>query len=131
MNIIDKIDFYEVEYFYKSPLSLVDYTQMQSFSLIKSCIEVFAYYGITDFKSSDVKNFFQKLQLVQQKNGKVFIPSLKKVDGVLECCFAKNKNMLSFDNGVYHIVSWDSSGYGYELRAAELSGKINRPAQPV
>ena len=72
---IDKIIFTEAEYFYKSEHAVVDYSQMQSFSLIKSCIEIFAYYGIGDFVPSDVKEFFEKIQLIQKKNGKVFVRS--------------------------------------------------------
>ena len=72
---IDKINFDEAEYFYKSPYSLVDYSSMQSFSLIKSTVEVFAFYNIDCFSAEDIKLFFEKLQLVQKRNGKFIILS--------------------------------------------------------
>ena len=115
---IDKINFKEAEYFYKSPHALADYSQMQSFSIIKSAIELFSYYGITDFSCRDVKAFFERLGLVQKKNGKVLIPSEKKISGVLECCLTGHGNRLSFQDGIYHIVAWDHRGYACEIRAA-------------
>lgn len=124
MARIDKINFREVNYFYKDPHALVDYSQMQSFSIIKSSVEIFSYYGISDFESGDIKAFFEKLQLVQKKNGKVFIPSVKKIDGVLECCFLPSENRLSFDNGIYHIISWNHQGYQYEISAARQMNKL-------
>lgn len=124
-ELLDRIDFNEVEYIYKSPLSLVDYSRIQSFSLIKSSIEVFAYYGITDFTAEDVKQFFERLRLLHHKKEKIFIPSVKKVCGVLDCCMQPGRNCLSLSDGTYHIVSWDSSGLGYELEAARRTGKLS------
>ena len=100
---LSKINFDDVLYFYKSPQALVDYSLMQSFSLIKSSVEVFAYYGINDFSPSDIRDFFTVIQLVQKKNNKVFIPSPKKVDSVLECCLSTNVNQLSRKEDHYHI----------------------------
>ncbi len=123
MNLLS-IDFNEVQYFYKNPRSLVDYSQMQSFSLIKSSVEIFSYYGIPDFTAGDIRDFFEKLQLVQKKNNKVFLPSPKKIDGVLQCCLSETQNKLSFQNGIYHIVSWNHSGYRYEIEAAHAMNKL-------
>ncbi len=124
MNNIDKIRFDETEYYYKSEHAIVDYSQMQTYSLIKSCIEVFAYYGITDFTAADMKSFFEKLQLVQQKNNKVFIPSVKKVSGVLDCCLVPSDNFLSLKDNVYHIEKWNTDGYKYEMIYAHERGYI-------
>ena len=123
---IDKIIFTEAEYFYKSEHAIVDYSQMQSFSLIKSCIEIFAYYGIGDFVPSDVKEFFEKIQLIQKKNGKVFIPSAKKVDGVMECCLHPSDCHLSHNGNSYHIEKWNSDGYKYEIASAYSKGYIKK-----
>ena len=123
-DTIKKINLNEVTYFYKSPYALVDFSNMQSFSLIKSTIEIFAYYNINDFTADDVRELFVNLQLIQKKNNKVFIPSPKKISGVLDCCLSGSMNVLSSDNGIYHIVSWDSSGYGYEISAAKQTGKL-------
>ena len=70
-DVIQNINFREASFFYKDEHSLVDYSQMQSFSLIKSCIEVFAYYNVVDFSAEDVKEFFSELSLVQKKNNRV------------------------------------------------------------
>lgn len=121
---LNRINSKEVEFIYKSPLSLVDYSRIQSFSLIRSSIEVFAYYGIEDFTAEDIKQFFEKLQLLHHKKEAIFIPSVKKVTGVLDCCLGQGRNMLSCKDGSYHIVSWDSSGLGYELEAAKRTGKL-------
>lgn len=110
-----KINLEEALYFYKSPEAMVDYSLMQSFSLIKSSVEVFAYYGIDEFSPADIRDFFELIQLVQKKNGKVFVPSPKKVDSVLECCLDSAVNRLSEKGENYHIESWDSSGYGFEI----------------
>ncbi len=123
-DAIEKIDLNEVMYFYKSPYALVDFSNMQSFSLIKSTIEIFAYYNVGSFTPDDVRDLFVKIQLVQKKNNKVFIPSPKKISGVLDCCLSGSTNVLSSDNGTYHIISWDSSGYGYEISGAKQSGKL-------
>ena len=77
-NTIGNINFKEAEFFYKNPHALVDYSQMQSFSLIKSTVDVFVYYGIRDFAAEDISRFFEKLQLVKKKLNKVFLPSPKK-----------------------------------------------------
>lgn len=121
---IDKINFDEASFFYKSPHSLVDYSMVQSYTLIKSVIELFAYYGITDFTAEDIKEFFVRLELVQQKNNKVFIPSRKKIDSVLELCIDGRDNSLSYHNDTYHIDRWDTSGYAYELSAAKNKGLL-------
>ena len=122
--ICDKLDMDEVRFFYKSPHSLVDFTVVQSFTLIKSCIEILSYYGITDFTSADIKDLFSELDLVQKKNGRKFVPSPKKVNSVLECYLNDGKNSLSLNNGIYHIVSWDHSGYGFEIDSARRSGRL-------
>ncbi len=121
---ISKINFSEVNYYYKSPYALVDYSFMQSFSIIKSCIEVFVYYGINEFTASDVKSFFEKLQLVQKKSGRVFIPSEKKIDGVLSCCLPKSENIILYTDGRYEVQSWNTSGYEYEIKSAYSLGRI-------
>ncbi len=121
-NTIGNINFKEAEFFYKNPHALVDYSQMQSFSLIKSSVEIFAYYGINDFSPSDIKEFFEKLNIVQKKNQKVFIPSSKKVSGVLDCCLTPPGDHLSFDGSMYHIEKWNSDGYKYELLSARQRG---------
>lgn len=123
---ISIINMTEAKYFYKSPNSFVDYSQMQSFSLIKSCIEVFAYYKVNDFFPSDVRDFFEEIQIIQQKNNSAFVPSPKKVNGVLEyctnpssgCCLSKN------DDGSYHIEKWDTLGYKSEIELAYNLGRI-------
>lgn len=112
----DRINLEEAEYFYKSPDSFVDYSLMQSFSLIKSTIEVFAYYKATPFLPEDVRDLFLRLQIVQKKNGRVFVPSPKKVRGVLECYLGDGKLSLKEENGYFHIVSWDTLGYDAALR---------------
>ena len=53
-DILSKINFSEAEFFYKSPDAFVDYSNMQSFSLIKSTVDVFVYYGIRDFAAEDI-----------------------------------------------------------------------------
>ena len=60
-DILSKINFSETEFFYKSPDAFVDYSNMQSFSLIKSTVDVFVYYGIRDFAAEDISRFFEKL----------------------------------------------------------------------
>lgn len=122
---IDKIVFSEAEYFYKSPYALVDYSEIQSFILIKSTVEVFSFYGIDCFSANDVKLFFEKLKLIQKRNNRIFLPSVKKISGVLDCCIDGEKNCLEFKDGVYHIINWDDSGYGFEIEAARSSGKLN------
>lgn len=116
--MIEGIDFNETCFFYKSEKAMVDYSQMQSFSLIKSCIEIFAYYGLNDFTASDIHSFFEKLQIIQKKNGRVFIPSEKKISGVLDCCLEKSENYLSCNNNIYHIEKWNTDGYKYEIENA-------------
>ena len=116
-NAAGKINYSEAELFYKSPYALVDYTSVQSFTLIKSCIELFAYYGAEELTPGDIKEFFTKLQLTQKKNGRVFVPSEKKIEGVLDCCLDGTENVLSLSDGVYHIVSWNTDGYRFELAA--------------
>lgn len=115
---LSAINFTEAAYFYKSPSSLVDYSQMQSFSLIKSCIEVLAYYGIKEFTASDIRDFFEELQLVQKKNNKVFIPSPKKVSGVIETCIFPSGSFLYKKDGTYYIEKWNTDGYHAEITHA-------------
>ncbi len=117
-DALSAINFDEAAYFYKNPHALVDYSQMQSFSLIKSSIEIFAYYGLHDFSAADIKAFFEKIALVQKKNQRVFVPSAKKVSGVLDCCLLPSDCCLSADGDRYHIEHWNTDGYRYEILAA-------------
>ena len=123
-DILCKINFDEVNYFYKSPFALVDYSMMQSFSLIKSSVEIFAYYNILSFESSDIRDFFRELELIQKKNGKVFVPSPKKIESVLECCMSTSGNTLSYSDGYYHIESWNTDGYKCEIALAHDKGRL-------
>lgn len=123
-NNINKLNFKEIEFFYKAPNCLTDFSQMTSFGLIRSSVEVLAYYNITSFTSSDIKEFFQILQITQSKNNRVFLPSAKKIDGVLQCYLSGTKDTLSFENEEYKIVSWDCSGYKYIIEAARENHKI-------
>ena len=123
-DILSKINFSEAEFFYKSPDAFVDYSNMQSFSLIKSTVDVFVYYGIRDFAAEDISRFFEKLQLVKKKLNKVFLPSPKKVSGVLECYLTEGRQSLSYAHGRFHVNTWDGSGYGFEIEDAGRKGKI-------
>ncbi len=124
-SILSKINFAEACYFYKSPDAFVDYSNMQSFSLIKSTVDVFVYYGIRDFRPEDIRDFFEQLQLVKKKNNKVFVPAPKKVSGVLECYLGEGRESLSLsENGIFHVNAWDGSGYGFEIEAARRTGKL-------
>ena len=121
---LSRINFQEAMYFYKSPHAFVDYSNMQSFSLIKSTVDVFAYYGIHDFTAEDIQAFFEQLQLVRKKTGKVFIPSPKKIRGVLDCYLTAGSETLSVNGTVYHINTWQGSGYGFEIEAAKRTGQL-------
>ncbi len=123
-DVLSLINMEEAKYFYNNPHSLVDYSQMQSFSLIKSCIEVFAYYNAVDFTPEDIKEFFSALSIVQQKNNKVFVPSPKKVSGVFDCCLSGSDCVLSRTESGYHIDSWNSDGYKYEILKAKEMGYL-------
>ena len=118
------INFKEAEYFYKNPHSLVDFTQMQSFSLIKSCIEVFNYYNIREFTADDVKVFFEKISIIQAKNNRAFIPSAKKISGVMDCCLQPSDCFLEKTESGYKIVRWNSDGYKYEIMYAKDNNLI-------
>ena len=118
-ELTDKINFEEVEYLYKSPDTMVDYSDVVSFTLIKSSVEIFQYYGITSFSADDIKRFFERLGFVRKKSGKIFVPSVKKINGVLECFFFffVGSNVLTLENGSYKIVSWAGSGCCFEIDA--------------
>lgn len=113
---LSKINMAEAAAFYKSPHSLVDYTQMQSFSLIKSVIEVFAYYKASPFTAEDIRDFFSELQLVQAKTNRVFLPSPRKIRGVLDLYLSPGPFQLAMEGEAYAIVSWDCSGYYYAVQ---------------
>ena len=121
MGSIDKINFAEAELFYKSPHALVDYSLMQSFSLIRSCIEVFAYYGCVYISPDDIKEFFERIKIVKKGQSTPFIPSLKKAEGVLDCCL-EGANRLSKQGDRYHIDFWDTTGYKYEITHLQWPG---------
>ena len=123
-NKLSVINFTEVSFFYKSPDALVDYSRMQSFSIIKSCIEVIAYYGIKEFTAEDIRDFFEELKLIQQKNNKVFIPSPKKVSGVLESCIIPSGCAMTEHDGTYYIEKWNTDGYHAELKYAYERGLL-------
>lgn len=116
-NNLEKINFEEATMFYKGQGSLVDYSMMADFSLIKSCIEIFNYYGVKDITAEDVCEFFRRIDIVQKKREKVFNPSEKKVSAVLDCFLDPVRNYLSLKDGIYHIEKWNSDGYKFELEA--------------
>ena len=114
MSNIDKINFKEACYFFKSEHSLIDYSNVSSFSLIKSSVEVLYYYGITDFTAADVKEFFEKLEFTQN-DGRLFLPSVRKINSVLEVSLIPHKQYLSIKDDVYHIEKWNCDGYKSEI----------------
>lgn len=116
----DRINFEEAEFFYKHD-TITNFSEMTSFGLIKSCIEIFAYYGENSFTGNDVKEFFRKMGIVQKKNGKVFVPSVKKAEGVLDCFLVGKGDRLSCIDGVYHIETWDYTGYMYAVQMKNMS----------
>ena len=117
---IDRINFDEAEYFYKNN-SITDFSTTTSLGLIRSCIEILAYYGVDSCTGDDIKEVFQKIGIVQKKNGKVFVPSVRKAEGVLDCFLSGKGDRLSCNNGVYHIEKWDSTGYMYEIQLRNIS----------
>lgn len=125
MSSIDKINFEEAEYFYKHN-SITDFSTVTSLGLIRSCIEVFAYYGIDSFTGNDIKAFFEKIGIVRKKSGKIFIPSVKKTEGVLDCFLSGRGDRLSCNEGIYHIEKWDSTGYMYEIQLRNISLNSSR-----
>ena len=122
---IEKINFDEAEFFYKHN-SITDFSSMTSLGLIRSCIEIFGYYGIKSFTGNDVKAFFEKIGIVQKKNGRIFIPSIKKIEGVLDCFLSGSGDRLSCRDGVYCIEQWDSTGYMYEIQLRNISLNSSR-----
>jgi len=125
MSIIDKINFDEAEYFYKHN-SITDFSTTTSLGLIRSCIEVLAYYGADSFTGNDIKEFFQKIGIIQKKNGKIFVPSVRKAEGVLDCFLLGKGDRLSCRDGIYHIEQWDSTGYMYEIQLRNISLNSSR-----
>ena len=125
-DITRRVNMREISYFYTSPDVLIDNSGLNSFSLIRSIIEVLDYYGIKDFTAEDVYCIFKEIGIVQRSNGRVFAPSVKKISGVLEC-YINNKNRkysLSLHEKTFHIESWDHTGYLYEIEYAKNSGRL-------
>ena len=121
-SAIERIDLAEVDFFYHSPHAFVDYTAMQSFSLIKSTVDILVYYGITDFTPHDIRELFEHINIVTKKSGRVFLPSPKKISGVLDIFLKPGKESLSLNDGVYHVNNWNGSGYGFEIENAHKCG---------
>lgn len=122
---LSRINFTEAEYYYKSPHTLLDCSYMQSFGLIKSTVDVFVYYGINDFTAEDIQAFFERLQFFKKDADKAFIPSPKKISGVLECYLKDGKESLSLQDGHFYVNAWAGNGYGFEITAARQSGKLS------
>ena len=118
MSSMDTINFEEVKYFYEHN-SITDFSAMTSLGLIRSSIEIFSYYGVNVFTGNDIKEFFQKAGIIRKE--KIFVPSVKKIEGVLDCFLSGKGDRLSCNNGVYHIEKWDSTGYMYEIQLRNIS----------
>ena len=123
-DITQMVDLGEIKHFYTSPETLIDNGNLNSFSLIRSIIEVLDYYGVKTFTAEDVHRIFSEIHMVQKSNGRIFCPSVKKITGVLECYTVKGKYSLSEENGVFRIESWDHTGYRSEIEYAKINGKI-------
>ena len=123
MSSTETINFEEVKYFYEHN-SITDFSAMTSLGLIRSSIEIFSYYGVNVFTGNDIKEFFQKAGIIRKE--KIFVPSVKKIEGVLDCFLAGRGDRLSCDSGVYRIEKWDSTGYMYELQLRNISLNSSR-----
>lgn len=123
-DITQKVNMREISYFYTSPDVLIDNSGLNSFSLIRSIIEVLDYYGVKEFTAGDVYRIFKGIGMVQRSNGRIFAPSVKKISGVLECYVKDGKYSLSLHCDVFRIESWDHTGYLYEIEYAKSSGKL-------
>ena len=124
MSIKDKIDLDEARFFYSSPLTMINNSGLESFGLIKSSVDIFVYYGINEFTAEDIKELFEAMQLVRKKTGKVFVPSAKKIIGVLECYYKKSSQQLELLGDVFRVIKWDCGGYKYEIENAKQHGYI-------
>ena len=122
MGIADRIELDEVRFFYLSPDTMIDNSGLESFGLIKSSVDVLVYYGINEFSAEDIKELFEALQLVRKKTGRVFVPSVRKITGVLECYYGKNPQQLEADGERFRVVRWDCGGYKYEIENAKRRG---------
>ena len=124
MGLNERIDLDEVRFFYLSPRTMIDNSGLASFGLIKSSVDVFVYYGINEFTAGDIRELFEALQLVRKKTGRVFVPSAKKITGVLECYYRKSSQQLELCGDVFRVVKWDCGGYRYEIENAKQRGYI-------
>lgn len=124
MSINSMINLDEARFFYTSPNTMIDNSGLESFGLIRSAVDVLVYYGINEFTADDIRELFDSLQLIRKKNGRVFVPSVKKISGVLECYLGKGTFMLERSGERFRAVSWDCGGYRYEIEAAKQKGYL-------
>ena len=81
----NKINFDEVGYCFKSTKSSIDFACIPTQTdQIRKIIAVFFYYGIKNFTEDDVQQIFEKIQVISPRNGKMILPTIKKIQNILE-----------------------------------------------
>lgn len=125
----NKLNFNEINFFYNDPRSIIDHSMLVDFSLIRSIIEVIAYYDALDFTAQDISELFSIIGIHQKKRDRIFTPSPRKISAVLDCFIDKSGDNLSLSDGNYHIVSWNTDAYSAEIAAAKNDGFISPIAE--
>ena len=81
----NKINLDEVGYCFKSTKSTLDFSCLPTQTeQILQIIGVFYYYDNKNFTEEDIRQMFEKLQVISPRSGKVILPTVKKIGTILE-----------------------------------------------
>ena len=101
----EKLNINEVVYYCTS--WDIDFDCLPFSCQIENIIQLFYYYGIVEFETGDIKEFYKRFQITSPRSGKIRNPRLKTIQNSLE----HTKDICRVSENVYRISNINTDNY--------------------
>ncbi len=121
----ERLNFNEIGYFCKSTKANTDFACYPLSIKIECIMGILSYYGIYSFQANDIKQFFSLLQIKSIHTGTIFVPSVKKIQTILEKMVGKHQ--LSIKESYFFISGFqmDEEIYASKIKEGYQKDYIN------
>lgn len=106
----EKLNLKEIKYYCHS--NLIDFDCWPFGKQIENIICIFYYYDITSFKTEDIKEFYNKMQIPTPRADGIRKPSLSQIQKAL----GHLRNIKNIAENSYEILQADTEIYDMEIK---------------
>lgn len=121
----ERLNFNEIGYFCKSTKANTDFACYPLSIKIECIMGILSYYGIYSFQANDIKQFFSLLQIKSIHTGTIFVPSIRKIQTILEKMVGRHQ--LSIKESYFFISDFqmDEEIYASKIKEGYQKDYIN------